>query len=58
MRISQFPMRASETIFSAPYPRNSGMDFAVYFSPGILVTGADTGTARDMAHFEPGGVAF
>jgi len=28
-RISQFPMRASETIFLAPYPRNNGTGFVV-----------------------------
>jgi hypothetical protein len=36
---------------------NIGMGFAVYLSPAILVTGADTGAAG-TAHFEPGGVAF
>ena len=38
-------------------PRNSGTDFAVYLSPGISMTGADTGAAGTV-HFEPGGVFF
>jgi hypothetical protein len=45
-------------MFGAEWGYGGYTQFHLVVSPGILVTGADTGTARDMAHFEPGGVAF